>query len=375
VGHDLVIPETAEQNTVEQGASAPTVATSGSWPRVRSPSLGGPQRSGLRQVSVPSEASQRSARRELIELMPQLEMKIEVENARSRIKDLELIERQYKIGSPEHWVVRTWIAEAAWLFEALGPVEERLSSLVTLYDVSPEQLLASTFVASTRHASLPSTRDHLTENGLRLADELLLASEPAECNQMVEALLPFVSKLPGEDEPLRQYLEDFSDAASLMTRQADVVERARGQSGQPPAADRRVLGQHYCLMLRRWDEGLEWLSDCYDRRIARVARQELQLGDNPTTEGLKEVGEQWLAAAARSDGRAADSMRLHAIDLLRKAQPRAKALTKLEIDRKIDDAMLHVPPHLVPLPGALLGSIRGSRLRHHVPPTPGIPFF
>ncbi len=374
---EAVAEDTSIQNSVAQSNAVAPMAEakpSENGPRFPDHGPGGSRRAGPLRVSVPDQARLRTAQRELFELMPQLDLKIEAENAPARIKDLELIEQHYKIGSPEHWVVRTLIVEAAWFFETAAQVDERLNSLVAIYDASPQQLLAETFVGACRHASLPRTRDHLMGNGLRLADQLLLASAPAECDQVVEALAPFVSKVPGQDEHLHQYLRDFSDAADVMTRHAEVVKRAKGQSGQPRAADLKVLGQHYCLMLRRWDQGLEWLSDSYDRRIARVARQELQLGQNPTTDELKEVGELWLAAASRADGRSADSMRLHAIDLLRKAQPKAEALTKLEIDRKIDDAILQVPPHLVPLAGAQLDSTKESRIRRRFPSS-GVPLF
>jgi len=342
--------------------------------RVGFSDLGNSRLGATLPFSVPSEVTLRTARRELTELMPQLDWKIEADSARARIKELERIEGAYKPGTAEHWTVRTLIVEAAWLVETANQVEERLNPLVALYDVSPQQLLADTFVGASRQATLPETRNRMMGLGLRLADELLLESAPAACEQVVDSLVPFVSNLPGQDQHLRQYLKDFSDASVVMARHADVVERVREQSGQPSEADVKVLGQHYCLMLRRWDEGLAWLSDASDRRVARIARQELQLGEAPTADELKDIGEQWLAAASRSEGRAADSMRLHAIDLLRRAQPKAKALTKLEIDRKIDDATLQIPPHLVPRPEEQVGLKHESQPRRRFPAS-GAPLF
>ena len=213
-------------------------------------------------------------------MLPQLAVSIEADTAAGRIQQLEAIQERFKAGSAKQWVVCVWIAESAWLVETLEQIEERLSPLVGRFDVTSQRLLAETFVEASSHAILPTTREHLLNSGLRLADQLLLASSPKLCKQVVTAVGPFASSNPGQSVQANQYLGNYFEAVNLMMRHADVVARATRQPDGLELSELRVLGRHYCLLLRRWDKGLVWLSKSTNWRIASAAERSWSWGKN-----------------------------------------------------------------------------------------------
>ena len=259
-------------------------------------------------------------------------------------------------------MIETLIAETAWGVESVAQVEGRLASLAEQFGVSSDQLLASTFVGSAHHSHSLLVRRHLISEGLRLADQLLLAALPEPCQEVVDAVSLLAGNTSLRNENVTQYLKDYDDALELIGDYADAVELSGEHGPELDSINAKIRGRYYCLMLRRWDEGLNWLTETSDARIAGAARLELKLSEDPTAEQLTEVAEQWLAVAVRTTGRPADSIRLHAIDLLMRAQTKAKALTRLKIEQQLDQARKDVPRHLLPASTStlFLNSQRGA---------------
>jgi hypothetical protein len=247
------------------------------------------------------------------------------------------------------------------LIESVPQVESRLRILTQHYDVSRETLLAETYVKASLHATLPDTQSHLIQNGLRLAERLLLSSETVRCQEVLEAMVPMVSESSMHSDSVTRYLNDYSDVLVLMQRHAEVIERVNGPSAEPAPEDVEILGRVYCLILRQWDRGLPWIQQTADPRISRAAQQELALGKSPNGQELQVVAAKWLDAASRATGRTADSMRLHAIDLLRRGRAVASGSTRSEIDRQLQQVLSSVPAHLMPLSADTVQGEGGSR--------------
>ena len=108
------------------------------------------------------------------------------------------------------------------------------------------------------------------------------------------------------------------------------------------------MGRYHCLLRRDWEKGLPGLVESSDILIARAAQDELAMAGKDEATELKTVAQQWLVAASEATGRPADSMRLHAIDLLRRAREGAQGLLASEIDRRIDELIEDLPGHLLP---------------------------
>lgn len=295
------------------------------------------------------QAVPRSSVRELAALEPSLESRFDSDRARTRIQQLQSALSKFEPGSSEHMHLLTQICEAAWLIETFAEVERRANAVSQLYEITSVDLLTSTFETAARSASLPSTHTHLTQNGLRLADHLLLASSPGHCRQVLDAMQSLDFPIGDKDEALARWLQDCDDAIEIMSRQAEVVDRGIWAPESLGASEAIVLGRHLCLMLRRWEVGLRWLTESADPRLALAAQGESQLDQLSSVREWSNVAELWLIAAASEQGRPADSMRLHAIDLLKQAQSHSAGLERLQIDRRIAKISAEVPPHLQPV--------------------------
>ncbi len=296
--------------------------------------------------SVPDQPSVLAARTQLVSLVPALGETVVPQAVEERIAKIEALEKDLIAGTPDSWTARMMIAELAWLVEDAAQVGQRLKSLTETYQVQLDQLLAETFIGACDLARLPDTHQHILNCGLKLADQLLLAESFQDCQRVVEGLGESAEFLDSQSG--LAYLKQLSQAADQMSRSSEASRRMIDEAGEVKSDTGNVgiLGRYYCLMLRRWDIGLPWLVEASDSRIASVARQELEFADTASTDDLITISQRWLTVASRSSGRAADSMRIHAIDLMRKAQVETSGLKKLEIERTIDEALQVLPPFL-----------------------------
>lgn len=311
--------------------------------------------------AAPDEMSLRLARRGLIDLMPSLEYAYEANQAAMRIEQLEWIQQQFSSDSTESWIITHLIAETAWLIESVPQVERRLRELTLRYDVSSDRLLAETFVNALPHASIPRTRSHLIQNGLRLAERLLQQSEAALCGQVLKAMASSQADATAGHDALQRDLDEYFEALEFMERHAEVIDRVARLGTEPERDDAIILGRYYCMILRQWERGVHWLQHTEDPRMAHAVEEELALGEQPTVEQLQGVARAWLIAANRTTGRPADSMRLHAIDLLHRGQAEASDSQRADIDRQLDETVRSIPPHLVPADGRAVAPASGLR--------------
>ncbi len=298
---------------------------------------------------VPQDADIRAARKQLVSLVPELAQTVAVKDVLQRVADLEALGGDLEVGTADHWTSKLVIAELAWRVESVAQVRQRLEPLATSYDTSLNRPLSESFVAACQAASLPETHQHLLENGLRLVDQLLMAESYEFARSVVVAIRPSVDLL--ESESSRVYLDQYTQAIDQTERLAESSRRLVDESGEriDDSGDAGILGRYYCLMLRRWDLGLEWLTEISNPRIASVARQEFELGDDPSADDLSTLSDRWFTVASRSSGHAADSMRLHAMEILDRAKQHASGLKKLEMERQLDEARELLPSFLRPL--------------------------
>ena len=296
----------------------------------------------------PSDDSLWLARLELLRRMPHLDVPFEAKNAHLRIVELELAGRRFQRSLVVDWLVQTLIAEAAWLVESVDEVEQRLGGLTGRYRVSSGKLLADTFISASLLATEPSTREHLFENGLRLCDKLLMSSEPESCKSVLEVLDSLLPSDQRESQRSTVYLKDYLSAADEMIRYVEVGDGAEVLSDPSPVKQGESLGRYDCFLRRDWETGLPWLVETANPLIAGTARDELALTESDEATKFKTVAEQWLVASSETIGRPADSMRLHAIDLLRRARERSSGPLTDTIDRQLDRLIETVPGHLLP---------------------------
>ncbi len=320
-----------------------------------------PRKSAIQQPrlldrhAVPSDDQVKAARRGLGAGIPSLSESIDIPSLGQRIDLITHYADQQEPGSVQHWTAMVVLAEHQWLVDEIGNVVRRIDDLNMHYQINTARVLASTFIQSCRLARLPKTHEHLFANGLRLCDWLLVANSPAECQQVVEILMQ-IDRQP-EPTNANRRLQDFSAAIEQMVRLANATDRWTHQA-DPLASnkatatnttatkDTGIAGRYHCLMLRDWDRGLVWLCEISDSRISRVAQQEMEVND---IDDQFNVATRWLEIAKRYDGRSANSMRLHGIDLLQAMLEESTAIKQLQIERKIEETMQALPMDLRPI--------------------------
>ena len=291
---------------------------------------------------IPAEQDLSAARRKLMAEIPRLSESIDIQALGQRIDLMLDYADQQPLGSAEHWNAMITLAQHYWLVDDILHVRGQVEFMAENYLTSAAGILASSFVESCSLARLPETHEHLLANGLRLCDWLLVAEAPAECQQVVDIL----SQIDQRPEPteVNRRLKEFSDAIEQTKQLGTATERWIQQSDKSVASeDTGVAGRYYCLLLRQWDPGLDWLAEASDTRIARIARQELAAQD---ADSRFDVAVRWLELARLCNGRTANSMRLHAIEMLRAVQTDSSAIKQLQIGRTIDETMQALPADL-----------------------------
>jgi hypothetical protein len=311
------------------------------------------------QFDPPSSAAVKKARTEITMLIPELAEQILATEAEQRISQLETLRGTLEVGTADHWTVNLMIAQAAWLTEDGDSVRDRVKGWITDYRTTMDLPLASSFVRAIDLVATDETRQHLLKEGLMLADQLLVNESIPLCDDVVAAGGRLAKTLGDTESTV--LLDQFADAITQMRRQADSTERLIAQAGGPEeggpnaeavvelSGDAGIAGRYYCLMLRRWEIGLPWLARTADLRVANIAAQEVGLGPLASADDLVELGERWLACAGRETGRTADSMKLHAIDLLERAKESLTGLRMLSLERQIDEVKTQLPFYLVQL--------------------------
>jgi hypothetical protein len=304
----------------------------------------------LRRPSRDEEWAARQAFQRVYPELRRLALPGELEN---QIQVLQWASEKIEPGSVDDWVCQVMMAELSWLSGKRLDAETRLTWIAQRYGVSSDELIVESFEAACRLASLPETHQRLLDRGMPLADRFLVSESFAASRRIVAALVPSAESL--EQVRLLQQLLAISDATVQAERLFELGSRLELSPRDPIVMDdqtssvRRelgVLGRYYCLYLRRWDAGLPWLCEAADSRLASAARRQLDLEPTADFSEVKEVASLWLALASRSEGRVADSLRLHGVEMLEGLLPASSGLEKLKLQRTIQQEQSRLPSYL-----------------------------
>ncbi|WP_146532383.1 hypothetical protein [Rubripirellula reticaptiva] len=221
---------------------------------------------------------------------------------------------------------------------------------------SPDEARVREFLEKVDDADTEGPNNDLHRIGLALCESLLAGESFDRCDQITDRLMS----------------TDFSGARSskladvnavrLATKQMRRMHHSLAQYTQSPRTLQQqidstsikaeiehagALGRYECLMLRRWNyDSLSRLTESTDTRIASLARQELAMPVDAPADELADMAQRWLSAAKRADGRASESMQLHAIDWMQRASNAASGLLRLNQLRLIDEQLDTLPLHL-----------------------------
>ncbi|TWT53023.1 hypothetical protein Pla22_06510 [Rubripirellula amarantea] len=233
-------------------------------------------------------------------------------------------------------------------------VESREAISVELDSRNADQSLADAYEQLQSVLNLPEEHDQYLSEGVQLF-ERVFANDSLEAAAQIHAAMQ--RSLPlASDFSLASVVNQNADTLKVCERLSKSYRRVMERDGMISMVDTSteeapLLGRYLCLMLRNWSDGLSFLDQASDPKIASVARQEISLIKQ--VDAVADLQKDWLSVALRwekvaerLDGRVRDSVRLHAIDILNRVHDSSEGLERLEASRRIDAIEELLPPHL-----------------------------
>ncbi len=276
-----------------------------------------------------------------------------LETAKSELEARAELETNMRSSQPApdgHLEQQLAIARTMWIKDSIDEVRDFLLPLSLQYELVINEVLASTFVAALSNPQNASVDSRMMSVGLTLCDLLLMEESFVESDDVASALI--VAADVSDDKQTRDAATRFIESSQQMNQLRQSISQVTSVSGDVNKVslddvEAGSLGRYHCLLLRRWNpESLSWLTHSSDYRIAGVARQELALGSSSTCDEVAKIAQRWNGAAQRASGRSSESIRLHAIDLMRNAADSATGLKRLEFERTIDRDIQTLPKYL-----------------------------
>lgn len=270
-------------------------------------------------------------------------------NIAAKLKSATDTEGISEADAADIWVVRLALARVAWSDrrDPIRAAQLACEPLTAVFQIDAATALSESYVAAI-HDSSADSAPFVLQQGLRLTEQLLVSESFSACEKVIAAIRgSFMDSISAED---RRLLDQFN---------GDVRSMAASRS----STDLGTRGHYECLMRRQWTaETLRWLTQTSDARIAAAARLE-SAADPDDDPSLSDVADRWLSVVSRLDGRAADSVRLHAIDLMRRSSHEASALKRLAMQRKIASVVESLPPAVRAIPAEVSAPVADSATR------------
>lgn len=191
-------------------------------------------------------------------------------------------------------------------------------------------------------------RQNLYREGMSQADDWLLREAFDACQNLLDEIRLVAETL--EESKIAE-VTSFQENIEQTRRIAEKVHSMDLDSlKQLSDLEIGVAGRYYCLMLRRWDRGLTWLSKTSDPTLASLAKQEIELLQSDHDFGSRAwiaLANRWESAAKRADGRAKDSIIFHTVTLKRKATDSLQGVAQLEHIREVERIEAQLPAYLL----------------------------
>ena len=262
-----------------------------------------------------------------------------------RLVALEELKDSLRLGTPEYWAVSVLLIETAWQTSGVSDVNRTLIDLQQLYQFAPASLLVETYLTANVRSALPEIQKYLLANGLVLLDQLLIADQVELAMRILDSVESLGLTL--QETEATEYVTAYERVIGQTMRQRERFKMLLSEDpGTWSRSNRGLLGRYYCLVLRRWEVGLPWLSSASDTRIASAAKSELALPKNPAFEDVVMLARRWDLNAGRASGLNRDAMRLHAVFLARKAMEKASESQRLEFGMELREISETLPEHL-----------------------------
>ena len=309
------------------------------------------------------------ARRRLLNSIDAFDISINSVNFKT-IRDT-MVEAHSRLspGSVDHYAAATMLASLAWLESGPRPPSlSNITSRLAAYHIDENAVWTQSYIDASQHVTLPGDLNQFYCAGFGLIEKLMKREAFDRAGEVLTVIQQRSQQFTYDQDVLAESTETDADekgAATLiasyqkslqyaqrLSTTAQRVLRLRGQIETIPSnvSGGSSLGRYYCLVLGDWCQGLRFLAETSDPRLAALARTELELhADDPFLSDpfpWAEVADRWQRAADRLSGRAANNMRLHAIELLEQSSWRATAIAKSNAGQRTEAILDRLPLHL-----------------------------
>jgi hypothetical protein len=262
---------------------------------------------------------------------------------------------QHEPGTAERFVCGADLAERQVLAGDFAQAYQTIARLALDFLATDHLLAHMVLVGASQRAATSSEQTAIAQWALRVAESCLVAEDFAMAQEAARVGTTAIASSNQSD--LRAALKTKRDVLSQAIRLAENYANLPSDPGplQSSPANATVRARFLCFYLNRWDDGIAWMAAGNEARLAAIAHDEISLlqpNRAPATQesALVAVAHRWLDAADKQRGRAADSIRLHAYQLLRQAEQLAKGPTKLEIQQEAERLANQLPSEMLPIP-------------------------
>ncbi len=252
-------------------------------------------------------------------------------------------------GTASRFVIGLSFAEHSLLAGNFTDVQQAMETIRTDYEITEIALSLLILAGSAEQAATLTEHERMTHWALQTSDRAMSIENYEQAAEA--AKLGTLSAAATGNTELRARLklqrESVSAAARLSPTLTETIANQDPFTSNPSVA--ASVARHFCINLRRWDDGLAWMASGSDARLAAIAREELANKGSNNAQNWANMAQKWSDATARQRGRASDSILLHARDLLQRAIDLSTGIELLELQKELSALDQRLPSDLVPL--------------------------
>ncbi len=270
----------------------------------------------------------------------------------------------YSPGSVDHFTAGLILGSFEWLQP--GPRSASLTSMASrldAYQIDEADVWKQSYIDACEHVTLPEELEPFFFAGLGLIETLIKRQAIDQAGEVLASIQLrsdlFAADLLDETDSdkvgLRSLIASYQKSLKYAKRLATSAERVIRLNGNIESIPADVsggssLGRYHCLVLGDWCQGLRFLAETSDPRLAAISKSEIEMHTEDAffsdATAWADMANQWNAVAERLSGRAAFEVRLHAIELLEQSSARTGATAKDNARQQIEAIKQRLPSHL-----------------------------
>jgi hypothetical protein len=294
------------------------------------------------------------ARRKILRSFAAQNVSISSVNFQSVRQSVLDVQAKLSAGSVDHYAATLILGSFEWLESSpRQPALQTITAPLAAYEIEDASVWAQTYIDASQHVTPPNDLEDFFTAGFGLI-ETLISQESFKLASEVLVLIQQRSDQFDDhdfDGLIASYQKSISYAQRISTT-AQLLLARHGEVDSIPAnvSGGSSLGRYYCLVLGDWSQGLRFLAQTSDPRLASLAKSELAMHvEDPflaDPAAWAELADQWQVASERLSGRSANQILLHAIDLLNRSSQRSTGVAKLNAKRQAETMKDRLPVHL-----------------------------